>query len=152
MINDILKQIEGEILQKSTEVYIGSGSDLVINTKHAIGIAKSSIIKVLEQLIKRNNKLMSLEQLKKESKERYQEKFIVKWSDIDNINYYRFNVDEFKKGVDNFEILEFHLEELERAYELGYNFAREEIKVTGECYPTVKARELLEMCNLTNKE
>jgi hypothetical protein len=59
MINNILKQIEEEILQKSTEIYIGSGSDLVINTKHAIGIAKSSIIKVLEQLVEREEKLLN---------------------------------------------------------------------------------------------
>jgi hypothetical protein len=56
MINDTLKQIEEEILKKSTEIYIGSGSDLVINTKHAIAIAKSSIIKVLEQLVEREEK------------------------------------------------------------------------------------------------
>ena len=56
MIKNTLKQIEEEILQNSTEVYIGSGSDLVINTKHAIGIAKSSIIKVLQHLVEMEKK------------------------------------------------------------------------------------------------
>jgi len=33
-------------------------------------------------------------------REEYEEKFIVKWKDVDDKTYYRFNVDDFKRDAD----------------------------------------------------
>jgi len=50
-------------------------------------------------------------------RERFREKFVVQWADVDEENYYRFNVDEFKRDTDPFEVEAFIEDERRRVRE-----------------------------------